>query len=178
MGISPNVAQCGFPCQHVDCRKKNPRCFACGSMKVLILVVAGFFALLALRLLILGGWFNFGGAISAVPPAIGVCAWMSARTQRSTAPGHGRLDYLHLTSGDNCLANFPALVSSGLEDPPIPGTSRRENSERDQPLRASLVGQWQVGEDWEALPCLVLELLLSGTNLHPVSFCLREISRG
>jgi hypothetical protein len=29
----------------------------------MLLLVAGFFALLALRLLMLGGWFNFGGAI-------------------------------------------------------------------------------------------------------------------
>jgi hypothetical protein len=32
-------------------------------MKILILLVAAFFALLALRSLAMGGWFNFAGAV-------------------------------------------------------------------------------------------------------------------
>ena len=32
-------------------------------MRILILLVAAFFAILAFRLLLLGGWINFGGAI-------------------------------------------------------------------------------------------------------------------
>jgi len=32
-------------------------------MKILVLVVAAFFAILAFRSLLMGGWFNFAGAL-------------------------------------------------------------------------------------------------------------------